>query len=88
MVDEFYVFVIGCKIVKNIYFVGIINRFFFSNVMSEEFRDLLYSLDEFYGIVLVDVWIFYDIRFVIVCIVDGSEFDEFKKFYGFVSVFV
>lgn len=77
---------IGCKIVKNFYLVGLLNKVFKSYVL-EEVRKFVYSLDEFCGIVLVDVWKFYDIRFVIVCIVDGSEFDEFKKLYGFVSIF-
>lgn len=80
--DELHALAIGRKIVKNIHFAGITNRSSPSNVMSEESRDPLYSPDELHGIVPADARISYDIRSVIARIVDGSEFDEFKKLYG------
>ena len=42
----------------------------------------LYSADEMYGIVPADSRKPFDVREVIARIVDGSEFDEFKKLYG------
>lgn len=42
----------------------------------------LYSADEIYGIVGTDLKKPYDVREIIARIVDGSEFDEFKKLYG------
>ncbi|QSR34991.1 methylcrotonoyl-CoA carboxylase [Marinobacterium iners] len=42
----------------------------------------LYSADELYGVVGTDLRKPYDVREVIARIVDGSEFDEFKKYYG------
>jgi 3-methylcrotonyl-CoA carboxylase beta subunit len=45
-------------------------------------RDPLYEAAELEGLVPVDLKKQYDIREVIARIVDASEFDEFKKFYG------
>jgi len=42
----------------------------------------LYSAEELYGIVGTDLRKPFDVREVIARIVDGSEFDEFKKYYG------
>ena len=42
----------------------------------------LYAADEMYGIVPADSRKPFDVREVIARIVDGSEFDEFKKLYG------
>ncbi len=42
----------------------------------------LYDPQEIYGVIPKDVRQPYDIREVIARIVDGSEFDEFKKLYG------
>ena len=45
-------------------------------------RDPLYPAEDLYGIVQADVKKPYDVREAIARIVDGSEFDEFKKLYG------
>jgi 3-methylcrotonyl-CoA carboxylase beta subunit len=45
-------------------------------------RDPLYPADDLYGIVQADVRKPYDVREVIARLVDGSDFDEFKKLYG------
>jgi 3-methylcrotonyl-CoA carboxylase beta subunit len=45
-------------------------------------RDPLYAPDDIYGVVPVDTRKPYDIREIIARLVDGSEFDEFKKLYG------
>jgi 3-methylcrotonyl-CoA carboxylase beta subunit len=42
----------------------------------------LYDLGEIYGIVPTDARKPYDVREVIARVVDGSEFDEFKRLYG------
>lgn len=56
--------------------------------MSEEIKEPVYSPDELRGIVPADARKSYDVRSVIARIVDGSEFDEFKKLYGSVSIFL
>ncbi len=45
-------------------------------------REPLYDADEIYGIVPTDTRKPYDAREVIARMVDGSEFDEFKRLYG------
>ena len=45
-------------------------------------RDPAHDPDELYGIVSTDLRKPYDAREVIARLVDGSEFDEFKAFYG------
>jgi 3-methylcrotonyl-CoA carboxylase beta subunit len=45
-------------------------------------RDPLYDVEEIYGVIPKDSRHPYDVREVIARIVDGSELDEFKKFYG------
>ena len=41
-----------------------------------------YDAEELYGVIPADVRAPYDVREVIARIVDGSQFDEFKKLYG------
>ncbi len=45
-------------------------------------REPLYARDDIYGVVPMDTRKPYDIREIIARLVDGSEFDEFKKLYG------
>lgn len=45
-------------------------------------REPVYSAEELYGIVPNDLRTPFDIREVIARVVDGSEFDEFKRLYG------
>tara|TARA_R110000823_G_scaffold48009_5_gene122309 strand:+ start:1051 stop:2436 length:1386 start_codon:yes stop_codon:yes gene_type:complete len=45
-------------------------------------RAPLYDAEEIYGIVGTDLRKQFDVRDVIARIVDGSEFDEFKRYYG------
>lgn len=51
-------------------------------VRMQEPKDPLYPADDIYGVVPPDLKTPYDVREVIARIVDGSEFDEFKKRYG------
>ncbi len=46
------------------------------------YEDPLYSPEEIYGIIQKDIRKPYDVREVIARIVDGSRFQEFKKYYG------
>ncbi|RTE66405.1 methylcrotonoyl-CoA carboxylase [Amphritea opalescens] len=52
------------------------------NIKTQATKEPLYPADELYGIVGTDLRKPYDVREVIARIVDGSEFDEFKKLYG------
>ena len=45
-------------------------------------REPFYPAEDLYGIVQADVRKPYDVREVIARLVDGSDFDEFKKLYG------
>ncbi|WP_025036184.1 carboxyl transferase domain-containing protein [Bradyrhizobium sp. DOA9] len=45
-------------------------------------RDPLFPAEEIYGVVPVDGRKPFDVRDIIARVVDGSEFDEFKKLYG------
>jgi 3-methylcrotonyl-CoA carboxylase beta subunit len=47
-----------------------------------EVREPLFAADEIYGVVPVDGRKPFDVRDIIARLVDGSEFDEFKKLYG------
>lgn len=84
LADELHALAIGRKIVKNLHLAGVQNRAF-KSFESEEVREPVYSPDELRGIVPADARTSYDVRSVIARIVDGSEFDEFKKLYGPVS---
>jgi 3-methylcrotonyl-CoA carboxylase beta subunit len=47
-----------------------------------EVREPLFAADEIYGVVPVDGRKPFDVRDIVARLVDGSEFDEFKKLYG------
>jgi len=47
-----------------------------------EVRDPLFAAEEVYGVVPADGRKPFDVRDIIARVVDGSEFDEFKKLYG------
>ncbi|AGH97624.1 carboxyl transferase domain-containing protein [Micavibrio aeruginosavorus] len=51
-------------------------------VRMQEPKDPLFPADDIYGVVPPDLKTPYDVREIIARIVDGSEFDEFKKRYG------
>ncbi|MGY4624626.1 carboxyl transferase domain-containing protein [Bradyrhizobium sp. USDA 4486] len=52
------------------------------NLNMQKPRDPLFAAEEIYGVVPVDGRKPFDVRDIIARIVDGSEFDEFKKLYG------
>lgn len=49
---------------------------------NDTIEEPLYDPEEIYGIVESNLTKTYDVREIIARIVDGSRFDEFKKFYG------
>jgi 3-methylcrotonyl-CoA carboxylase beta subunit len=53
-----------------------------SGLNMREVRDPLFAADDIYGVVPVDGRKPFDVRDIIARVVDGSEFDEFKKLYG------
>lgn len=52
------------------------------NLAMKEVREPHYAPEEIYGVIPKDLKTPYDVREVIARIVDGSDFDEFKKRYG------
>ncbi|MDF0520705.1 carboxyl transferase domain-containing protein [Bradyrhizobium yuanmingense] len=52
------------------------------NLNMHKPRDPLFAAEEIYGVVPVDSRKPFDVRDIIARLVDGSEFDEFKKLYG------
>ncbi|MEO3435365.1 carboxyl transferase domain-containing protein [Inquilinus sp. CAU 1745] len=62
--------------------VGTLNRTKRVGLALREPAEPLYPAEELYGIVGADLRKPYDVREVIARLVDGSEFDEFKRLYG------
>ncbi len=62
--------------------VGHLNRKKPSGPVLRATREPLYDPEEINGIIPADIRKPYDVRDVIARIVDGSEFDEFKKLFG------
>jgi 3-methylcrotonyl-CoA carboxylase beta subunit len=62
--------------------VGTLNRPQTTHAQSRPIREPEYAAAELYGIVSRDMRYPYDVREVIVRLVDGSELDEFKPHYG------
>lgn len=56
--------------------------------INQDFMEPLYDVKELRSIAPTDHKQSFDIRSVIARIVDGSEFDEFKKLYGTVRAFI
>jgi len=62
--------------------VGTLKRSARPNLNMHPPRDPLFAAEEIYGVVPVDGRKPFDVRDIIARVVDGSEFDEFKKLYG------
>jgi 3-methylcrotonyl-CoA carboxylase beta subunit len=62
--------------------VGHLNRRKPSQLDVQAPQAPLYDPEEIYGVIPADTRTPYDVREVIARLVDGSEFDEFKKLYG------
>ncbi|XP_068637879.1 methylcrotonoyl-CoA carboxylase beta chain, mitochondrial isoform X2 [Aristolochia californica] len=78
-VDELHALAIGRQIVKNFHMAGQQNR---SCSADGIYKEPLYDVEELRSIAPTDHRQPFDIRSVIARVVDGSEFDEFKKLYG------
>ncbi|KAK0581005.1 hypothetical protein LWI29_008750 [Acer saccharum] len=80
--DELHGLSLGRNIVKNLHLAGTqLTTNGFQNI-NPEYKEPLYDVKELRSIAPADLKQSFDIRSVIARIVDGSEFDEFKKLYG------
>uniref|UniRef100_K3YI12 CoA carboxyltransferase C-terminal domain-containing protein n=1 Tax=Setaria italica TaxID=4555 RepID=K3YI12_SETIT len=77
--DELHGLALGRNIVKNLHLAAK-----GTNIQSSacDYQEPLYDIEELRSIAPSDLKQSFDIRSVIARIVDGSEFDEFKKLYG------
>ncbi|XP_047330292.1 methylcrotonoyl-CoA carboxylase beta chain, mitochondrial-like [Impatiens glandulifera] len=81
--DEIHGLAIGRNIIKNLNTAGnrgLINNRSIGSV--PDYKEPLYDVKELRAIAPIDLKQSFDIRSIIARIVDGSEFDEFKKLYG------
>ncbi len=62
--------------------VGNLNRTKSISLKVREAAEPLYPAEELYGVIPADTRTPYDVREIIARLVDGSEFDEFKKLFG------
>ncbi|WP_417463834.1 carboxyl transferase domain-containing protein [Kordiimonas sp.] len=74
--DDYHALGLARRIVSNL------NRQKQMPVKLRESKAPLYDTREIYGVIPKDTRQPYDVRDIIARIVDGSEFDEFKKLYG------
>lgn len=84
LIDELHALAIGRNIVKNLHMAGNMGE---QHQRICDFKEPLYDVAELRSIAPTDLKQSFDIRSIISRIVDGSEFDEFKKLYGTVRPF-
>lgn len=77
--DEHHALAIGRNIVKNLHMAGNMGE---QHQRISDFKEPLYDVAELRAIAPTDLKQSFDIRSIISRIVDGSEFDEFKKLFG------
>ena len=87
LVDELHGLALGWNIIKNLHMPGKEGLLSRLETVNHEFKEPLYDVKELHSIAPTDLKQSLDIRSVITRIVDGSEFDEFKKLYGTVRAF-
>ncbi|CAL1389507.1 unnamed protein product [Linum trigynum] len=80
--DELHALALGRNIIKNLHMAGKCRVANEGHNLSLEYKEPLYDIKELRTIAPADHKQAFDIRSVIARIVDGSEFDEFKKLYG------
>ncbi|KAJ6409599.1 hypothetical protein OIU84_009155 [Salix udensis] len=80
--DELHGLALGRNIVKNLHMAGKQGLMNGLHNLNPEYKEPLYDAKELRSIAPIDHKQAFDIRSVIARIVDGSEFDEFKKQYG------
>lgn len=84
LVDELHALAIGRNIVKNLHMAANMGK---QHQIISDFKEPLYDVAEIRAIAPTNLKQSFDVRSVISRIVDGSEFDEFKKLYGTVRPF-
>lgn len=77
--DELHALAIGRDIVKNLHMAGGPEV---SGQTRADYKEPLYDVKELRTIAPTDLKQPFDVRSIIAHILDGSEFDEFKKLYG------
>ncbi|MCL7037603.1 hypothetical protein MKW94_030619 [Papaver nudicaule] len=80
--DELHGLAIGRNIVKNLHMAGKQGMTSESASAVSECKEPLYDTNDLRSIAPIDQKQPFDVRSVIARIIDGSEFDEFKKLYG------
>ncbi|CAH8337892.1 unnamed protein product [Eruca vesicaria subsp. sativa] len=80
--DELHGLAIGRNIVKNLHMAAKQGKKGAFGSENLEYNEPLYDINELRSIAPVDHKQQFDVRSIIARIVDGSEFDEFKKQYG------
>ncbi|KAL9371013.1 hypothetical protein Peur_036153 [Populus x canadensis] len=80
--DELHGLALGRNIIKNLHMAGKQGATNGLHNLNPEYKEPLYDVKELRSIAPIDHKQAFDIRSVIARIVDGSEFDEFKKQYG------
>lgn len=88
LVDELHGLAMGRNIIKNLHGAGNQGMAGGLQTIVCDYKEPLYDVNELRAIAPTDLKQHFDIRTVIARIVDGSEFDEFKKLYGTVRSFV
>ncbi|KAH0451818.1 hypothetical protein IEQ34_019117 [Dendrobium chrysotoxum] len=78
--DELHGLTIGRNILKNLHMSG--KGLNTSPYVSSDYKEPLYDANELRSIAPTDQKQPFDVRSIIARIADGSEFDEFKKYYG------
>ncbi|VFQ68369.1 unnamed protein product [Cuscuta campestris] len=78
--DELHALAIGRNIVKNLHMAGGQQKG--STLTPTDFKEPVYDVQELRSIAPTNLKQSFDPRSAIARIVDGSEFDEFKKLYG------
>ncbi|KAK7252034.1 hypothetical protein RIF29_35718 [Crotalaria pallida] len=80
--NELHGLALGRNIVKNLHMAGKDDFITGLQNINYDYKEPLYDTNELRSIAPSDLKQQFDIRSVIARIVDGSEFDEFKKLYG------
>ncbi|KAL6211715.1 hypothetical protein ACLB2K_016938 [Fragaria x ananassa] len=80
--DELHGLALGRNIIKNLHTAGNQGLHGALQSINSKYKEPLVDVKELRSIAPTDHKQQFDIRSIIACIVDGSEFDEFKKLYG------
>lgn len=87
LADELHGLALGRNIIKNLHTAGNQGLHGALQSINSKYKEPLFDVKELRSIAPTDHKQQFDIRSIIARIVDGSEFDEFKKLYGTVRAF-